>query len=54
MTEADQIVQTQKVLANRGRPHMTVGWADHAFFNTLTKNPSVPVRLGVISQPSAD
>ena len=26
----------------------------HAFFSTDTKNPSVPVRRGVISQPSAD
>ena len=26
----------------------------HAFFSTETKNPSVPVRRGVISQPSAD
>src|ERR1700716_65626 len=28
--------------------------AHHAFFNTLTKNPSVLVLRGVISQPSAD
>ena len=28
--------------------------ADHAFFSTETKNPSVPVRRGVISQPSGD
>src|SRR3954451_225575 len=27
---------------------------DHAFFSTDTKNPSVPVRRGVISQPSSE
>ena len=32
----------------------TLRLRDHAFFSTDTKNPSVPVRRGVISQPSAD
>ncbi len=37
-------------------PAMTnlVAQPSYAFFSTETKNPSVPVRRGVISQPSSD